>query len=408
MLQLTRRWWPHLIAILGATVAVVMCVQHNRHQYGDSAPILDLEVGKDGRPLIIPVELADGRVVQFLVDTGAALTIFDVSLRDGTEVPVGQTTLKTSASAVPAKLFNCPSARIGQLPLNLVPTITYMDLAPIRQATGHEIRGIVGMDFLRHYAVELDFDEGRLRLWNDAPKAWSREGERIPLVESQGRLGIELSIGSRHRELFVLDSGANVSTVREELFDILEREGILSEGASQTAVTGTGVVRDLTGYVSHVEAGSLQLNQVRMDRDPYSVLGLRHLSRFVVRLDPKNCQCNIEAGARFSLPEPTATSGMGVIVLDGQKVVCSVQPSGPAEEAGIAAGDVLLTVNGQLAADSDVFELSQIMTRQPGKTVQLELRRGHETFATAVVTRSQIGVAGRQSTSSLPYNNWRR
>jgi serine peptidase DegS len=83
-------------------------------------------------------------------------------------------------------------------------------------------------------------------------------------------------------------------------------------------------------------------------------------------------------GAGFSIPRTATTSRSedqpGISVR-------SVTQGGPAWTAGIREGDEIFKLNGETVVDSQTFELA-IASTQPGTQVELEVRRGAETFET--------------------------
>jgi serine peptidase DegS len=84
-------------------------------------------------------------------------------------------------------------------------------------------------------------------------------------------------------------------------------------------------------------------------------------------------------GASFSDLRPTALPDgsflrVGVSVRD-------VDRGGPAWDAGIRPGDVILTLDGETISDRNRLQLA-ISQRVPGTQIELEVRRGRETFET--------------------------
>src|SRR5581483_891655 len=143
-------------------------------------------------------------------------------------------------------------------------------------------------------------------------------------------------------------------------------------------------------YVNELHLDSFSQRSIRLDRDPFSVLGVRYLSRYNVRLDFIGGKAYFAAGHRLHVPEPTATSGLAILQMNGEKVVCAVEPSGPAAGSGIAPGDVIVAVEGRNATDCDMVSLHEIMTHEPGATVSLRLRRSDQTFDTAIRLQSRL------------------
>lgn len=179
----------NLIRPLAAAVLIGLAFQSQIRELAAENPawsiasesLEEFTVGQGGRPLLIPVTL-DGRNFPFLVDTGTSKTILDTSLESYLGALNNPAVLKTSAGFVSSEVFDCPDASVGSLNLDRVGTVGCMDLRAIRYATGKEVMGILDMDFLGDFAIEIDFDNGFLRLWSEAPPEWNGRGEEFPMV----------------------------------------------------------------------------------------------------------------------------------------------------------------------------------------------------------------------------------
>jgi S1-C subfamily serine protease len=91
-------------------------------------------------------------------------------------------------------------------------------------------------------------------------------------------------------------------------------------------------------------------------------------------------------GALFSdLPPSTLPDGS---LKPGGIHVRSVSRGGPAWNAGIREGDSIISLNGEVIEDTQAFSLA-IASTQPGTQVELEIRRGKETFQTYAVLIQQ-------------------
>jgi S1-C subfamily serine protease len=84
-------------------------------------------------------------------------------------------------------------------------------------------------------------------------------------------------------------------------------------------------------------------------------------------------------GATFSDIRPTARSD-GSMIRRGIGVL-EVSKDGPAWNAGIRQGDVLLALDGNPLVDANRFLLA-ISQREPGSQVELDVSRGSEEFQT--------------------------
>jgi carboxyl-terminal processing protease len=84
--------------------------------------------------------------------------------------------------------------------------------------------------------------------------------------------------------------------------------------------------------------------------------------------------------------------GIGVTIVvreDGYIDIQKVEPGGPAQEAGIQPGDILVGVEGQDVASMTLEEVKNLVRGKAGTQVQLQLRRGEETL-TLNVYRKEI------------------
>jgi len=83
--------------------------------------------------------------------------------------------------------------------------------------------------------------------------------------------------------------------------------------------------------------------------------------------------------------------GIGVTITqreDGYITIMKVEPGGPAEEAGVAPGDVLTAVAGQDISSMDMEQIRGMVKGKEGTTVKLCLRRDEKSFETEVERRT--------------------
>jgi hypothetical protein len=262
----------------------------------------------------------------------------------------------------------------------------------MRYASGQEIYGILGMDFLKSFAVEFDFDDGKCRIWKLAPKCWFRELCTSVRYDESHRPLLRLALPGSRAEEFVIDTGANASTLRSSVFDELVDKGDISPSIAHNGISMGGTFRAQSGYVNQLKLDSFTHQNIRLDRDPFSALGIRYLSRYRFRLDFAGGKASFLAGGRINSPEPTATSGLGILQMNGQKVVCAVEPTGPAATLGIVPGDVIMTVAGRDAREHDMVSLHEVLTWEPGAPVAMKLSRNGQQYEVALQLESRLAL----------------
>src|SRR4051812_29986783 len=96
--------------------------------------------------------------------------------------------------------------------------------------------------------------------------------------------------------------------------------------------------------------------------------------------------------ARFQQVLSGSYSGVGVWVhraADGSLRVMSVQPHSPASEAGLKAGDVIVSVAGRTVVGRSVADVVSDLRGDAGSTVDVQYRR-HSSLVTARLTRDNV------------------
>jgi hypothetical protein len=100
------------------------------------------------RVVLVPVRLGT-KDYQFVLDTGATWSVFDISLRShlGPRVDSVRVAVPQGGDAK-RELYSPPDARVGSLSLTKGPVLCH-DFTSLREASGCSLKGIIGMDFLK-------------------------------------------------------------------------------------------------------------------------------------------------------------------------------------------------------------------------------------------------------------------
>ncbi len=115
----------------------------------------------------------------------------------------------------------------------------------------------------------------------------------------------------------------------------------------------------------------------------------------VESLDPHSTYMSPEEYRVFSQSTEGRFAGIGVVIGidDGWLVVLSVFEGGPADRAGIRAGDRFLTLEGRTVRDMPVDEAVELMRGEPGSPVRVQIRRtGEDRALDMTMERAIIAV----------------
>ncbi|MDQ3950569.1 MAG: retroviral-like aspartic protease family protein [Gemmatimonadota bacterium] len=121
--------------------------------------------GPGGAALVVPAFVNGRGPVELILDTGATLTCLDTALVREFGLPERRAVLGAAVGVRGAgrvRLVRVDSLRVGAASARGL-TACALDLRALR-SVGPEIRGLLGLNFLRSFRVTLDFEREVLRL----------------------------------------------------------------------------------------------------------------------------------------------------------------------------------------------------------------------------------------------------
>lgn len=229
-----------------------------------------------GGHLTVTLQLADGEESQFVVDTGCPITFLPKSWESKLGKRLGTETFQNFETKRKTGIYAAPKVFLGNTPL----------------VTGHRVgisgdkTGILGMDCLGHYCLQLDFQAGKLRFLDPEHAITMDLGQAFPLKTSYYAY-------IRHGGLFqetstetLIDTGHPYDGVLPPM--VFER--IAGEQPTQTTTQVnlvTGARTNLVGilcFSSCVWSGNTYTALV-LDQGQPGSLGLRFLARHLVTFD---------------------------------------------------------------------------------------------------------------------------
>ena len=223
--------------------------------------------------LFVTVQLANGEELPFLLDTGCSLTVFDKSLAGKVGKHLRTGTMSGWLGKEKLEIHEPPKLSLRGTPL-ILSEAGVIDLSKTSLPTA--ARGIVGMDTLSHYCVQLDFQARTIRFLDSATLQPGGLGQafdlhfrrKIPYVRAVGFFSedsSELMIDSGYD----LDGHSNTLPTNQASSKRIQINELLWNGCNYTNL--------------QVRHGSLSAKEnSRYDRE---VLGLRFLSRHLVTFD---------------------------------------------------------------------------------------------------------------------------
>ncbi len=247
--------------------------------------------------------------------------------------------------------------------------------------------GLIGYEVFRRFVVKVDYENEELTM--TLPEAFSHDGNGtvVPFKFSGSMPQVEGSIDGIPG-VFDIDTGARSSLTLMGPF--VEKHDLVSKYSPEfESVTGWGVggpVRTQVTRTRNLRLGdvdfrepvtefSLQTGGAFTDTYVAGNVGTRLLKRYNIIFDYNRQEMILEPNANVSKPDVFDRSGMWINRSGGGFEVVDMIEIGPAAEAGLAVGDVIVRVDGKEVRDLSLPGLRRrFVTDPPGTRMNLTVK----------------------------------
>jgi len=361
-------------------------------------PIEEFAIARHGDWPLVPVTIG-GREYQFLIDTGSTCCVVDRSLQSALTT-TGTTSRVNGKADMP--VYQLQRTFVGKTRIPVTGTAVCIDLQPFRECSGHDVRGILGMSFLKGRVVMLDFDAGRMTLLPSLPTDVA--GATMLYYNETGIPALNLDIADRRTVTFRLDTGFLGGTAGN--LDASTIAGLTWDGS----LKDTGRRSGLTWIHGDVPAREVQLSRTRLGayehqglpfiEGHFNVLGLGYLSRYFVVFDFQNNQLLLKRGQRYDKPNRQNMLGARLVRRGGDTLVLGINPATPAYDGGLRDGDRILSIDRRDTGEFSLFELRSLCSDR-GRRISL-VAQGNAEPRELTVELAEWGKT--QSTGKVPQN----
>lgn len=297
-----------------------------------------------GNLIIIKVGLKDGEEVSVVLDTGAGITCIDKSLTSKLGRPAGKITTRHWGKDSEHKLYAAPALYLDGARLRGGNTVVAMDFKVLSAMCGQPVAGILGMDVLENYCVQIDFAAHKLRFLDHSQGdqlAWGRAFPMMVLNDQDPRPAVAGNLLGEEGPHSLIDSGYDgggwLMPKRYE------------QWTNQTTLSSATVHAPDGRFYGEAYPG-LKLAREDVESDG---LGVRFLARHLVTLDFPKQTLYLKRTSAGPLPDAggTAVTFLHNLKERGQLPGWSKdeagKPSGVNQEAGSNAMVVEVEKNGE-------------------------------------------------------------
>jgi hypothetical protein len=341
----------------------------------------------------------------FVLDTGAEVSVINRSrlARLGLEA-VGDLATGAGGGNVAMAYVKGVSFALPGVTLNHQ-TVTAMPLDALEVALGHPIDGILGYDFLSRFIVELDYPKTTLRLYDHAT-GHRAAGQPTPITVDNAVASVAATVdvaGHPVTGKFVVDTGCNCEVAVNAPFTRAHRliEASPKLLSPPRGARGAGGETDqVIGRIAGLAIADVRLTSlvasfgrdtVGARADPWSAgqIGSGLLRRFVVTLDYRGKTMWLDKAPGFDRPTRIVGAGIGWAPDPAGFTVQMIAEGTPGAEAGLAAGDVLVSVDGTPAAQQTLATLNQLF-HEDGARHTVVVSRGSRQLTVTVTPRDLL------------------
>lgn len=353
---------------------------------------------------IIPFFINDSDTLRFVLDSGVSQPII-IGLRDRDSLLVNMAQkvfLAGLGDGAPIEAlharhntFRLPGATATGKELYII----LNDAFDLSKNLGRHIHGLIGYDVFKDFIVRLDYYNMEMTLYPPQPVGRRsafrprQAGTAFPLSIERTKPYIQAEIEHQSRRIpvkMLIDSGAShalalysftdsaLAVPERRLYSFLGRglSGNIFGHIARTGRLRLGPYSFEAPVATFPEEKAVRLVAEQSGR--HGSIGGDILTRCVVTFDYSHQQLFLRPGARYRQAFHYNLAGIEISSpFPGMPIylISQIREGTPAYQAGIRAGDQLMTVNGLSVSKFGMNDLFEIFHRHAGRRIMLEVQK---------------------------------
>ncbi|WGM39958.1 retropepsin-like aspartic protease [Caulobacter sp. NIBR1757] len=337
-----------------------------------------------GSRIYIPATV-NGQATHVLLDSGAETTVIDKAWAEKMGIrPSAAVVAVGTGGRQEAQLASGVTIRIGAMELKNI-TVALIDLSAIEKLIGRPLPVVLGKEVFNELVVDLDF-EGKTIAFHD-PLVFQAPAGAIetPVIMAGGIRSVPVSVEGRPPVQFDFDIGNGGPLIVYSAY--WKANGLLADGRakSKTLSGAVGGLREQQVATVHsLTFGGATFSDIPTvftdDRGESAEsnrtlgnIGLPILSRFRMYADFSHDRLFLQPTAAVANPFPRDLTGLRMQPGADKAKVLMVAPGSPAEAAGMAAGEVVIAIDGAPLKEAG---LGALRTKPAGATLKITTEAG--------------------------------
>jgi hypothetical protein len=349
--------------------------------------------------IIVPVSINGSNPLRFVLDSGAAATVIVDSHRSRLLAlrRSGALELAGAGSGFVSRANIVAGTRVSvgslslldqsviSIPLEAIPFFDELDEV--------YFDGIIGYDFLRRFAVEINYDQMQVVIaesdnYQSPFESPADDWQTLALEVSGGMPFLTTQVSTAPGETIgvklLVDTGSTGS------FSLIASsiDGVALPG-EYYVTTSQGLTGDILSRVTQFDflavgtyrlydiPGSYSVSGEKSESGSNGILGNRAMSRFNLVFDYPNGCLSVQANDRFHLPMRSDRSGLRVLPHSRGGIVKSVAAGTAGEAVGLQVGDIITRFDDEPVTRQTISQLQRTLA-SPADAVRLCWTSGEE------------------------------
>jgi Aspartyl protease/PDZ domain len=334
------------------------------------------------RHVWIKVSINGAPPMDFLLDTGCSVTAIDrdYAVKIGL-IQQGEFSVQGMGGAGEASFARVESIRLDGEKGDGVSlhgfNVGILDLGEQHEVLlWRKLGGLIGYDFLSHFAVEIDYDTQVVTLHDPKTYVHSGAGTVLAMKLHGGIPMVPMRLDDRCEGQFIVDVGNSFGLIVHG--SLVRPCGYLRDGAhrKELEVYGGGVGDGFVSWLSRLDSLSLGTLRVRQPIAGLSLashgmvgseevagnIGNAVLERFRCTFDYAHGRLYLDPGRRYDQSDRYSRAGVMLLRYTYRVVVAEVVHGSPADEAGLKPHDEVEAIDGKPALGYTLEQIDAMLT----------------------------------------------
>lgn len=367
-------------------------------------PITSIPFELFGDHIIIKVSVDDSEPLSFIFDTGSGYTVIDEDVAK--ELGLSGKSIDMNQASTTWHLIKHNTIAINHFLMEKNTKVYSTDLDHLEISLGMDLDGIIGYDLLRHHAINVNFDNQMMNVYNLGEGPKTGDGIpfdlhiSIPVIKGS----VVLNNGESHPGTFFVMTGAGTTldfnSPYAKQWSVLDKTGkhysYLVKGLSDTETPhyeghvesftfGKQKIDDLPIGVSSAASG------IQADKKVSGIIGSQILRMYNFSIDYGSKMLYVQKDHTYDANFQVNCSGIDVQLSSNKDKVMihQVFDDSPASEAGIKVNAELVKINGKTMADINLADVKK-MLKMKGETVNLVVKQDGAEKSVSLKLRSLL------------------